>query len=558
MASIGDDGMICLWNLSKRKQVRSFRAHADHGFRVFFVLEGKALASCGEDSSVRLWDAATGQSLAALEDYARTVERAAMDRSPDGRLCVSGNPSGRAYVWDAGTHKQLRELDLGLGEGIRGSAACVCFSPDGSMVGVGTSQNVIRLCDVRTGAQVATFTGHEDDIQAVTFHPGGRLLASSDLAGVIRVWSLDSVRGVVGDDSGTTNPWPPYFQGHSARAWSLDFSPDGTQLVSASKDGNVRVWSGREQTTQHIREAGDEMNAITFVSQGSELLIAGDSSIRSWNRQDDEIRPFGETFAEFALCVDVSPDGDTCVTGHAEGLIRFWNRKTGRLKKTLTGHEDSVDQITFSPDGRLLATGSWDGTAKLWDPASGEQLAVFEMPPHCYDVAFSPNGRLLACSSEDNAMIFDVASRKRLHLLRGHQSSADCVAFSPDGRLLATGSHDRTIRLWNVDTGVMEHLISAHRDEIHSLAFSPDGRTIASGDRQGVIAFSHVETGRFLFDTTVGKHTVCWLQFSPDGQSLAATVDRKGVILLHAPKIESSHDNTNSPDYRPASTGVPE
>ena len=441
MASIGDDGMIRLWDLAERKQIRSFQAHADHGFRVFFVLEGKVLASCGEDSSVRLWNASTGETLGELEGYARMVERAAMDRSPDGRWCVSGNPDGFAHVWDVQTHKQLCRLDLGLRDGIRCSACCVCVSPDGQLAAVGTNQNLIRVCDVRTGELVATFAGHEDDIQAVTFHPSGNLLASSDRAGVIRVWPLDSVREAAGRDFDGTDEWPPYFRGHSARAWSLDFSPDGTRLVSASKDGNVRSWSGREPTTQHVRETGDETNATTFVSQGSELLIAGDHHIRTWNRQTDEIRPFGETFDERALCVAVSPDGETCVTGHTAGMIRFWSRETGQLNRTLTGHGDDVEQIAFSPDGRLLATGSWDGTAKLWDAASGEQLAVFDMPPHCYDVAFSPNGRLLACSSEDNAMLFDVASRKRLHLLRGHQNTAKCVAFSPDGRLLATGSY---------------------------------------------------------------------------------------------------------------------
>ena len=119
----------------------------------------------------------------------------------------------------------------------------------------------------------------------------------------------------------------------------------------------------------------------------------------------------------------------------------------------------------------------------------------------------------------------------------GHKYSATCVAFSPDGRLLATGSWDRTIRIWNVDTGEVKHVIAAHRDGIDSLAFSPDGRTIASGGRKGTIAFSHVETGRFLFDTKVGSHVVRCLQFSPDGKTLAAVVNDEGISLLHALRI---------------------
>ncbi len=140
-----------------------------------------------------------------------------MDRSPDGQWCVSGNPDGFAYVWDVQTRKQLCRLDLGLRDGIRCSACCVSISPDRQLAAVGTNQNLIRVCDVRTGVPVATFTGHEDDIQAVTFHPSGNLLASCDKAGVIRVWPLDSDDETDGRDLARTDEWPPSFLGHSAR-----------------------------------------------------------------------------------------------------------------------------------------------------------------------------------------------------------------------------------------------------------------------------------------------------------------------------------------------------
>ena len=169
-------------------------------------------------------------------------------------------------------------------------------------------------------------------------------------------------------------------------------------------------------------------------------------------------------------------------------------------------------------------------------------------------MAFAPDGQVLAILWENNAMLVDVQSRKRLHLLEGHQNTVKCVALSPDGRSLVTGSHDRTIRIWDIRTGKTRHVIAAHRDKISALAVAPDGRTIASGDHQGTIAFSHLETGQFLFDTKLSVQVIARVAFSRDAETLAVALGGERIVLLHAPPLATRAEGPSATDEATVST----
>ena len=68
-----------------------------------------------------------------------------------------------------------------------------------------------------------------------------------------------------------------------------------------------------------------------------------------------------------------------------------------------------------------------------------------------------------------------------LFTLEGHGGAVYSVCFSPDGKQLASSSFDRTVRLWDVETGACVRTLEGHGDWVLSVCFSPDGRRLASG-----------------------------------------------------------------------------
>jgi WD40 repeat protein len=204
------------------------------------------------------------------------------------------------------------------------------------------------------------------------------------------------------------------------------------------------------------------------------------------------------------------------------------------LRHFLTLFASGLELYTTMRETRLKLEDTWDKKypGASWLPTICQNPAV--MPPTWSGLLPPPSWQLQ-------------------RTIREHSDVVECLAIAPDGKTLASGSYDRTIKLWNLETGELQTTLKGHTSALLSLAFSPDGKTLASSSNMEFqdASIKIWDLQRGSVKQNLGKS---WLAlraasvaFSPDGQHLASghlgfTALDTAIYLWHLPsgKVKST------------------
>ena len=318
-----------------------------------------------------------------------------------------------------------------------------------------------------------------------------------------------------------------------ASAASIDYSPDGRQILSEWGGHSALIWdaaTGRALST--LRQGNATLDDAVFSPDGRQILtLASDRVARLWNARTGRVLAELRGHTGLIWSAAFSPDGRRIVTASWDHTARIWNAATGRELLRLK-HDDKVYAARFSFDGRRVVTGSHDETARIWDAATGRQL--LQLAGHregVMAVAFSHDGRKVVTASGDGkARVWDAATGRLLLPLMGHDDVVASASFSPDDRYIVTASEDGTARIWDATYG-RQRAVLVHPAAVWDAEFSPDGRYVATISADGTARVWENPLAAPSVPVLRRPEQVITAAFSPDGRRiLTASFDRTAVI----------------------------
>jgi WD40 repeat protein len=143
-------------------------------------------------------------------------------------------------------------------------------------------------------------------------------------------------------------------------------------------------------------------------------------------------------------------------------------------------------------------------------------------------VIFSHDGKTLISASADRTIkVWNLQTGALVKTLVGHESYVNTIVTTNDGRVLISGGADHTIRVWDLETGNLLNTIRGHTHAINTLILSTDDQTVISASADLKIKVWNWKTGQEIRTLTGHNNYINSIKLSPDGRLLiSASADQ--------------------------------
>ncbi|KAF9904967.1 hypothetical protein BX616_001133 [Lobosporangium transversale] len=529
IATGGKDKTIRLWETLLGQPIRTLQDLKYEVYKIAYSPNSQEIISYArKDYSVDVWDVGSGQRRWTLV-HTGHVEGA--QYSPSGDY-VASFAGAVAIQWDMHTGEAIHTFDRHPS-----SITDLKYSPNGEEIATCSKDGIVRLWDAQSGQLISTLRGHSGVISSLVYSPSSQQIASFGDDGMVRLWNTQLKQTC------------PDQNRHTRAINCIRISPDGRYVASSSYDGTIRVWNARTGQFLHVLQDIRSANDIKYSADGQLIGSCHTSSfLRLWNSQSGQVAhtiEWEEAPLDGCWAMDFSPVDHRIACGHACGKVSVWDTKTGNCIRILQSPKlkpgKDVFRVLYSPDGRKIASWEVNGRIRVWSAESWDLLCEFLSPRSCGPaMAFSPNSERLAFFHDDIKLRICELKSGEVYCEIPVYDTPIAIIYSSCGLQVAIGTEEGSISLVDTEAKVITHTLEGHTSLITCMVYSPDEQYIASGNYDRTLRLWNTETGQCLYTISleIGFVSVILWYVSEEGYFLLVGCDDSSLEMYQLRKVD--------------------
>lgn len=295
-------------------------------------------------------------------------------------------------------------------------------------------------------------------------------------------------------------------RGHLAKIYSLAWSTDSKQVVSASQDGKLIVWNALTTYKIHaIPLRSHWVMTCAYSPSGTYVACGGlgmfnyfsnnkfffqDNICSVYNiqqpSQSNQIKVYRELSAHtgYLSCCRFLTDRHI-LTSSGDMTCILWDVEIGQAVQKFTEHTGDVMTVSVAPDHNTFLSGGCDAHVKMWDIRSGKCVQTFVgHEGDINSVQYFPNGLTFGTGSDDTSCrLFDIRADRELCTYGNEtiREGVTSISFSHSGRFLFAAYDDKKVIVWDTLKNTQLQTLSDHENRVSCLQVSPDGMALCTG-----------------------------------------------------------------------------